>query len=71
VLAGEEAVLRWVSGTALRPVLAALPDDAAREAFVAEFGAALREAYAPGPYGTVLPFRRVFAVGGAAGERDG
>jgi trans-aconitate 2-methyltransferase len=63
VLKGEDAVLRWVSGTALRPVLAALPDDAAREAFVAEYGAALREAYAPGPYGTVLPFRRVFAVG--------
>jgi trans-aconitate 2-methyltransferase len=71
VLKGEDAVLGWVSGTALRPVLAALPDDAAREAFVAEYGAALREAYAPGPYGTVLPFRRVFAVGRAAGERDG
>jgi trans-aconitate 2-methyltransferase len=71
VLEGEDAVLRWVSGTALRPVLAALPGDAAREAFVAEYGAALREAYAPGPYGTVLPFRRVFAVGCvAAGDRQ-
>jgi trans-aconitate 2-methyltransferase len=66
VLEGEDAVLRWVSGTALRPVLAALPDDAVREAFVAEYGAALRNAYAPGPYGTVLPFRRVYAVGRAA-----
>jgi trans-aconitate 2-methyltransferase len=71
VLEGEDAVLRWVSGTALRPVLAALPGDAAREAFVAEYGAALREAYVPGRYGTVLPFRRVFAVGCvAAGDRQ-
>jgi trans-aconitate 2-methyltransferase len=69
VLEGEDAVLRWVSGTALRPVLSALPDDTAREAFVAEYGTVLREAYAPGPYGTVLPFRRVFAVGRAAGDR--
>jgi trans-aconitate 2-methyltransferase len=67
VLQGEDAVLHWVSGTALRPVLAALADDAAREAFVAEYGAALREAYTTGPYGTVLPFRRVFAVGIADG----
>lgn len=69
VLEGEDAVLGWISGTALRPVLAGLPDDAVREAFVAEYAKALRDAYAPGPYGTVLPFRRVFAVGQAAGDR--
>jgi trans-aconitate 2-methyltransferase len=30
--------------------------------FEAELGAMLREAYPPRPYGTVLPFRRIFAV---------
>jgi trans-aconitate 2-methyltransferase len=29
-------------------------------------GAMLREAYPPQPYGTVLPFRRIFAVAQAA-----
>lgn len=61
VLEGDDAVLDWMSGTALRPVLAALdPDEAA--AFTAEYGARLRTAYPHRPYGTVLPFRRVFAV---------
>ncbi|WP_166022198.1 methyltransferase domain-containing protein [Streptomyces chilikensis] len=63
VLSGEDAVLDWVSGTGLRPVLAALaPDPGARDAFVAEYGARLREAYPRAPYGTVLPFRRLFCV---------
>ncbi|NEE22257.1 trans-aconitate methyltransferase, partial [Streptomyces sp. SID7499] len=53
----------WVKGTALRPVLTALADDpAARDAFLAEYRDLLREAYPPGPYGTVFPFRRIFAV---------
>jgi trans-aconitate 2-methyltransferase len=30
--------------------------------FDADLGAMLREAYPPQPYGTVLPFRRIFAV---------
>jgi trans-aconitate 2-methyltransferase len=74
VLHGRDPVLDWVKGTALRPVLAALEGDAeALEEFLAEYGALLREAYPPLPggsaSGTVLPFRRVFAVavkGGAA-----
>lgn len=60
---GDDAVLAWVRGTALRPVLDALdavPD--LREKFVAEYGALLREAYPRRPWGTPLPFRRVFAV---------
>ncbi|MEU6402953.1 trans-aconitate 2-methyltransferase [Streptomyces sp. NPDC046985] len=63
LLAGEDPVLDWVKGTGLRPVLTALADDpGAREAFLAEYRAALRAAYPAGPHGTPFPFRRVFAV---------
>ncbi|MEU1129483.1 trans-aconitate 2-methyltransferase [Streptomyces sp. NPDC005900] len=63
VLKGPDPVLDWVKGTGLVPVLTALGDDAeAREAFLAEYGALLREAYPAGDHGTVFPFRRVFAV---------
>ncbi|MER7777409.1 trans-aconitate 2-methyltransferase [Streptomyces sp. NPDC096191] len=63
LLDGEDAVLDWVKGTGLRPVLAALDDDpAARETFVEEYRTALRAAYPAGPHGTPFPFRRVFAV---------
>ncbi|SEG47167.1 trans-aconitate 2-methyltransferase [Thermomonospora echinospora] len=61
VLQGEDAVLEWVKGTALRPVLSAL-DERKAEEFLAEYGARLREAYPPRPYGTVFPFRRIFVV---------
>ncbi|MCK8434143.1 trans-aconitate 2-methyltransferase [Streptomyces sp. D2-8] len=63
LLQGEDPVLDWVKGTGLRPVLTALAEEPeAREAFVAEYRAALREAYPAGPHGTPFPFRRVFAV---------
>ncbi|MEV6959267.1 trans-aconitate 2-methyltransferase [Streptomyces sp. NPDC051207] len=63
LLQGEDPVLDWVMGTGLRPVLDALAaEPGAREEFLAEYGAALREAYPAGPYGTPFPFRRVFAV---------
>jgi trans-aconitate 2-methyltransferase len=62
VLSGEDPVFTWVSGTGARPTLTALPDDL-REEFTTEYKQRLREAYPPGPHGTVLPFRRVFVVG--------
>jgi trans-aconitate 2-methyltransferase len=61
VLPGEDPVLDWVSGTGARPTLQALPDGL-REEFTGELRAALRAAYPQGEHGTVLPFRRVFAV---------
>ena len=63
VLTGDDPVLEWVRSTVLRPALGLLPDgDAAL--FTAEYAAALRDAYPRRPDGTtVLPFRRVFAVG--------
>ncbi|MGC5365424.1 trans-aconitate 2-methyltransferase [Streptomyces sp. DT24] len=63
LLPGEDPVLDWVKGTGLRPVLTALASTPeARDAFLAEYRALLRTAYPPGPAGTVLPFRRIFAV---------
>jgi trans-aconitate 2-methyltransferase len=61
VLDGEDAVLEWVRGTALRPVLSVL-DEAEVEEFEAALRVRLREAYPVRTYGTVLPFRRIFAV---------
>ncbi|MFF8234468.1 trans-aconitate 2-methyltransferase [Streptomyces caelestis] len=63
LLQGEDPVLDWVKGTGLRPVLTALADDPeARDGFLAEYRAALREAYPAGQHGTPFPFRRLFAV---------
>jgi trans-aconitate 2-methyltransferase len=64
VLTGEQPVLEWVKGTALRPVLTALADDPAATAeFLAECGALLDKSYLNRPNGVIFPFRRIFAVG--------
>jgi trans-aconitate 2-methyltransferase len=61
VLPGADPVAEWYKGSGLRPVLTAL--DAAQAAdFLVEYAALVRAAYPPRSYGTVLPFRRVFAV---------
>jgi trans-aconitate 2-methyltransferase len=62
VLPGEDAVLNWVRGTALRPVLSILDVDEQAE-FEASYAEALRAAYPQQAFGTVFPFRRTFAVG--------
>jgi trans-aconitate 2-methyltransferase len=61
ILAGDDPVLEWYKGTGLRPVLAVLDAEAAQD-FLAEYGERLRAAYPPSSFGTVFPFRRVFAV---------
>jgi trans-aconitate 2-methyltransferase len=61
-LAGEDAVLQWVTGTSLRPLISALSEDW-RNAFVADFAARLREAYPRESDGTTLfPFKRLFIL---------
>lgn len=62
VLPGDDAVLEWVKGTALRPVLSLLEDERERTEFLDEYAAALRDAYPQESFGTVFPFRRTFAV---------
>jgi len=66
VLHGEDAVFDWISSTGARPIIQALPAGL-REEFVAEYKAALREAYPHTPHGTVFRFERVFAVGRQTG----
>jgi trans-aconitate 2-methyltransferase len=61
LLQGENPVLEWYQGTAFRPIIASLEPEQADE-FLREVGSRLRAAYPPRSYGTVLPFRRVFAV---------
>jgi trans-aconitate 2-methyltransferase len=61
ILHGADPVLEWIKGTGLRPVLAVLDAEQAAD-FLAEYGELLRVAYPPRPFGTVLPFRRIFAV---------
>jgi trans-aconitate 2-methyltransferase len=59
----DDAVLAWVSGTGLRPALDALADDPElRQQFVDAYAERLRAAYPRRPWGTLLPFRRVFCV---------
>ncbi|AEV87441.1 trans-aconitate 2-methyltransferase [Actinoplanes sp. SE50] len=57
----DHPVLRWMEGTALRPVRAALTADA-WTSFRAELGARLAEAYPTGHAHVAFPFRRIFVV---------
>jgi trans-aconitate 2-methyltransferase len=61
ILHGDNPVLEWTRGTTLRPVLAALDAEQAA-AFLAEYGEKLAGEYPPHSFGTIFPFRRVFAV---------
>jgi trans-aconitate 2-methyltransferase len=61
-LQGENPVLEWISGTALRPIRAAL-DDEQWQRFRAELAPRLRAAYPQRADGTTwFSFRRVFVV---------
>jgi trans-aconitate 2-methyltransferase len=61
-LEGEDAVYRWVSGTALRPLVQAL-DESEREDFIALYKAKLNRAYPRRADGvTLFPFQRLFVV---------
>lgn len=64
-LSGPDPVLRWITGTALRPVRARL-DDSEWATFTAELAPLLREAYpestVAGERGAWMPFRRIFVL---------
>ncbi|WP_136610239.1 trans-aconitate 2-methyltransferase [Sinomonas albida] len=62
LLTGEDPVLNWVRGAALRPVLDALtPQEGAQ--FEEQYNQLLLDAYPSQEHGTVFPFRRIFCVG--------
>jgi trans-aconitate 2-methyltransferase len=66
---GDHPVLRWMEGTALRPVKAVL-DDNAWQSFRAELARELSAVY-PAAHGYVpFPFRRIFVVGRTAVQEE-
>ena len=68
VLSGEDAVLTWMRGTALRPLLTALAGTE-RAAFERTLAERLRRAYPRRADGhTLLPFRRIFILARARGN---
>ena len=68
ILEGDNPVVEWMSGTALRPFIAAL-DDAERGPFLADYEARVRSAYPPQPDGrTLFSMRRLFILARAHGQ---
>ena len=62
VLTGDDAVLEWVTGTGLRPILNGL-EDGERESYLEEYRSRLNLEYPKRPDGvTLYPFRRLFFV---------
>lgn len=62
VLPDANAIVEWVKGTALRPVLNPLPEED-RGRFLRAYTEEILRAYPPRPDGRVLfPFRRRFVV---------
>lgn len=58
----ESPVLEWTSGTALRPVLEVLTDPHERADLLVRYADRLAGSYPRQPFGTLFPFRRIFAV---------
>jgi trans-aconitate 2-methyltransferase len=62
VLDGQDPVVNFMRGTALRPFLSALPEEEAAR-FVEAFAERMAAAYPPQPNGqTLFPFRRLFLI---------
>jgi trans-aconitate 2-methyltransferase len=61
VLTRPDAVVAWMTGTGLRPLLGAL-DAEEHDELLADYRARVAPAYPERSYGTVLPYRRIFAV---------
>ena len=68
VLHGDDAVLDWISSTALKPLLEAL-DEGGRTPFLGALAEKLRRAYPMRADGTTLfPFKRLFIVARKSGD---
>jgi trans-aconitate 2-methyltransferase len=53
------AIVEWIKGTSLRPILSALAERETAE-FLSEFAAGLTRLFPANPTGVVFPFRRLF-----------
>lgn len=63
VMPDRDAIIQWVSGTAVRPFLDALETEAERQRFIVQLSARVEQAYPLQRDGQVLfPFRRLFVV---------
>ncbi|MDB5395562.1 MAG: Trans-aconitate 2-methyltransferase [Rhodospirillales bacterium] len=63
VMEDARAIVEWYKGTGLRPFLDALPSEADRENFLADYADRLDDAYPAQADGRVLfPFRRFFLI---------
>jgi trans-aconitate 2-methyltransferase len=63
VMPDRDAIIQWVSGTAVRPFLEALGNEAERQRFIVQLSARVEQAYPLQQDGKVLfPFRRLFVV---------
>ncbi|WP_437316826.1 methyltransferase domain-containing protein [Sorangium sp. So ce385] len=63
ILEGENPVVEWTLGTALRPLLAALDGEGERAEFLEAYGTRVAAAYPKAADGkTPFPFRRLFLV---------
>jgi trans-aconitate 2-methyltransferase len=62
-LSGDDAVVDWMLGTTLRPLLEALADDVERAAFLADYRAEVAVSMPRRPDGmTLFPFPRLFML---------
>jgi trans-aconitate 2-methyltransferase len=62
VLEGNNPVVEWTRGSALKPLLDAL-EEPERSAFLADYAERIARAYPPRPDGrTLFPFRRLFII---------
>ncbi len=63
VMPDRDAIIQWVSGTAVRPFLDALDSETERQRFIVRLSARVEQAYPLQQDGLVLfPFRRLFVV---------
>jgi trans-aconitate 2-methyltransferase len=64
VLEGDDPVVEWMSGTALRPLVQALEDEGEREGFLEAYRLRVAKAFPKQADGTTLfPFPRLFMIG--------
>jgi trans-aconitate 2-methyltransferase len=63
IMENAEAIVQWYKGTGLRPFLDALPGEADKQRFEAEYTSCIRKVYPARADGRVLfPFERMFII---------